>query len=89
MTWVFLILLAVAAMAIVVSTRRNRVRLAELEVAELEPVKKLAFEDTTALGDELQDLDADSPGSPGPRSTRSARGLPAGAGRLRGRQDRR
>ena len=55
-------------------------------VAELEPVKKLAFEDVTALGVELQDLDLELAGKP----------LDVGANAdyqraldsLRGRQDR-
>ena len=46
----------------VVSTRKvSKQRALEQKAAELEPVKKLAFEDITALGGELQELDEDLP----------------------------
>ncbi len=55
-----LVLLAVAVFVVV--RRRNKQLAAERAVRELEPVKKLAFEDVTALGVELQDLDLDLAG---------------------------
>jgi hypothetical protein len=64
MEWVVVgvVVLVVALVAAIV--RRNRVRALERSAAELEPVKKLAFEDVTALGAELQDLDLDLAGRP-------------------------
>ena len=62
-----LVLLAVAVFVVV--RRRNKQLAAERAVRELEPVKKLAFEDVTALGVELQDLDLELAGS---RSTPGA-----------------
>jgi hypothetical protein len=66
MTWVLLALLVAAIVAAGVSLRRSRQReVARVEaqrLAELEPVKKLAYEDITALGLELQDLDEDLAG---------------------------
>jgi hypothetical protein len=59
---VLLVLVAVAVVAFVVVRRRNRSLAAERAVRELEPVKKLAFEDVTALGVELQGLDLDLAG---------------------------
>lgn len=56
---VIVVVLAVIVAAGVVAGRRNTVRAAERKQLELEPVKKLAFEDVTALGEDLQDLDAD------------------------------
>jgi hypothetical protein len=55
-----LVLLAVAVFVVV--RRRNKRLVAERAVRELEPVKKLAFEDVTALGVELQGLDLDLAG---------------------------
>jgi hypothetical protein len=55
-----LVLLAVAAFVVV--GRRSRRLAAERAVRELEPVKKLAFEDVTALGVDLQDLDLELAG---------------------------
>ncbi|HEY2879691.1 hypothetical protein [Nocardioides sp.] len=55
-----LVLLAVAVFVVV--RRRNKQVAADRAVRELEPVKKLAFEDVTALGVELQDLDLDLAG---------------------------
>jgi hypothetical protein len=48
--------------AFVVAKRRGEQRALERKQAELEPVKKLAFEDITALGVELQDLDLELAG---------------------------
>jgi hypothetical protein len=59
---VLLVLVAVAVVAFVVVRRRNRSLASERAVRELEPVKKLAFEDVTALGVELQGLDLDLAG---------------------------
>jgi hypothetical protein len=60
------VLLLVIVVAVVVAfyavRRRNRQLAAERAVRELEPVKKLAFEDVTALGVELQDLDVELAG---------------------------
>ncbi len=62
-TVVFLLLL-VAGMAVVVMVlRANQRKTLARKEAELEPVKTLAFEDITALGVELQDLDLDMAGS--------------------------
>ena len=44
------------------ASRRNQRQLAELKEAEVAPVKKLAFEDVTALGEQLQALDLDLAG---------------------------
>jgi hypothetical protein len=64
MEWVVvgIVVLVVALVAVV--ARRNRVQALERAAAELEPVKKLAFEDVTALGTELQDLDLELAGRP-------------------------
>ena len=50
----------------------------ERQAAELEPVKKLAFEDVTALGVELQELDLELAGasSTAPTPTTSGRSTP-------------
>ncbi|WP_028661190.1 membrane protein [Nocardioides insulae] len=53
-------ILAVIGVAIAVS-RRNAAQRRELELA---PVRTLAFEDVTKLGEELQQLDADLAGEP-------------------------
>jgi hypothetical protein len=58
---VLLILVAVVT-AVVVSQRNAKQRELERKRAELEPVKKFAFEDITALGTELQDLDLELTG---------------------------
>jgi hypothetical protein len=44
----------------------SKKRQAERAAAELEPVKRLAEEDVTALGVELQDLDIERPRPPPP-----------------------
>ncbi|GGO77112.1 hypothetical protein [Nocardioides deserti] len=61
---VILALIALVLVAVGVSSRRKQARELERQQAELEPVKKLAFEDITALGVELQALDADLAGQP-------------------------
>jgi hypothetical protein len=62
MVWVWLLVLAVAVVGVVVVRRRNKAAAAERAARELEPVKKLAFEDVTALGVHLQDLDLELAG---------------------------
>jgi hypothetical protein len=62
MEWVVVFVLAGLVAAVVVSRRRSRERALAQRQAELEPVKKLAFEDITALGEELQSLDLDLAG---------------------------
>jgi hypothetical protein len=52
-----LVVLAVIGVVVTVAGRRRRTRELERRTSELEPVKKLAFEDITALGVELQELD--------------------------------
>jgi hypothetical protein len=64
MTWVLVLLVVAAVVGFVVVRRRNRELAHQREVARLEPVKKLAFEDVTALGVELQDLDLELAGRP-------------------------
>lgn len=64
MEWVLVVLVVLAVVGFVVVRRRNRALAAERAARELEPVKKLAFEDVTALGVELQDLDLDLAGRP-------------------------
>jgi len=59
---VILALLAVLMVALGVSNRRAQSRELARRSAELEPVKKLAYEDITALGTELQALDAEVSG---------------------------
>ena len=63
MGWLLLIVLiaAIAGVAVVAKRSADRKEL-ERKAAELEPVKKLAYEDITALGVELQDLDEDMGG---------------------------
>jgi len=61
MVLVLLLLVGIVA-AIVVSNRRGKERALAQRQAELEPVQKLAFEDITALGEELQSLDLDLAG---------------------------
>ena len=60
---VFLVLLAVAAVVVSAVVKGNKRKALERKQAELEPVRKLAFEDVTALGEELQLLDIDLAGS--------------------------
>jgi hypothetical protein len=60
--WIFLVLVLLAVAAFFVVRRRTKQLAAERAVRELEPVKKLAFEDVTALGVDLQDLDLELAG---------------------------
>ena len=57
-----LVVLAVIAGVVGVAGRSRKARELERKSAELEPVKKLAFEDITALGVELQELDLEMAG---------------------------
>jgi hypothetical protein len=56
---IVLVLVALAVVAFVVVRRRNRQLATERKARELAPVKKMTFEDVTALGMDLQALDAD------------------------------
>src|SRR6476660_10064748 len=62
MGWVVLLLLVAGVAAVVVPGRRSKERALAQRQAELEPVKKFAFEDITALGEELQSLDLELAG---------------------------
>src|SRR4051812_16952708 len=63
MTGLLVVLLLVAAIAVaVVASRRTQARAADEQRARLEPVRKLAEEDVTTLGTELQALDTDLAG---------------------------
>ena len=62
-TVVFLVLLAAAGGALWWVLKRNQARELARKEAELAPVRQLAFEDVTALGVELQDLDLDLAGA--------------------------
>ena len=57
---VFLVLLALAAVLVGAVVKGNQRKALERKQAELEPVRRLAFEDVTALGEELQELDVDA-----------------------------
>ena len=57
-----LLVLLVGGGGVVLALRANDRRAKERRRAELEPVKKLTFEDITALGVELQDLDVELAG---------------------------
>ncbi len=59
---VFVVLLAVAALLVGAVVKANQRKALERREAELAPVRKLAFEDVTALGEELQQLDFDLAG---------------------------
>jgi hypothetical protein len=59
---VVLLVLAAAVAAIVVASRRAKARELERREAELAPVRKLTFEDVTALGEQLQQLDLELAG---------------------------
>lgn len=54
-----LLLLAIGAVIVVFVLKANQRKSLEKKKAELEPVKKLTFEDVTALGEELRQLDSD------------------------------
>jgi len=58
----FLVVLAVGALVTWLVVRSNQRKAIARQAAELEPVKKLAFEDVTALGEELQGLDLELAG---------------------------
>ena len=58
-TLVFLLVLAAGVAAVVMILKANQRRTEARRIAQLEPVKTLAFEDITALGVALQDLDLD------------------------------
>ena len=60
--FVFLALLALAAVVVGAMVKGNQRKALERKQAELEPVRRLAFEDVTALGEELQELDVDLAG---------------------------
>ena len=57
-----LLVLVAIGVAVLVSSRNGKRRALEQRQAELEPVKKFAFEDITALGEELQSLDLELSG---------------------------
>jgi hypothetical protein len=57
-----LVVVAIITGVVVIAGRSHKVREMERKRAELEPVKKLAFEDITALGVELQELDLELAG---------------------------
>jgi hypothetical protein len=57
-----LVVLAIGALVVWLVVRSNQRKALARKAAELEPVKKLAFEDVTALGEELQELDLDLAG---------------------------
>lgn len=59
---VFLALVGVVVGVVVLALRSSRRRELERQRAELEPVRRLAAEDVTALGEELQALDLDLAG---------------------------
>jgi hypothetical protein len=59
---VMLLVLAAMVVVMVQARRSSQRRALEQQRAELEPVKKLAFEDITALGEQLQALDLDLAG---------------------------
>jgi hypothetical protein len=71
MMWVLLALLVIAIAAAGLAVRRSKARELERQQAELAPVKKLVFEDVTALGMELQDLDEDLAGRDLDKGTRA------------------
>jgi hypothetical protein len=59
---IFLVVLALAAVVVRAVVKANQRRALERKEAELEPVRRLAFEDVTAFGEELQVLDVDMTG---------------------------
>ena len=62
MGFLLLLVLVAIGVAVLVSSRNSKRHALEQQRAELEPVKKFAFEDITALGVELQSLDLDLAG---------------------------
>jgi hypothetical protein len=63
MEWLVVIILVALVGVAIVASRRAKERATEQQRAELEPVQKLAFEDVTALGTDLQDLDGELAGT--------------------------
>src|SRR3954471_4811111 len=63
MEWLVVLVLVALVVAAVMASRRGKERAVEQRRAELEPVQKLAFEDVTALGADLQELDGELAGS--------------------------
>lgn len=61
---IFLALLAIGAAIVISQSRRHKQRAEQQRRAQLEPVRRMAFEDVTALGEELQQLDLDVAGRP-------------------------
>lgn len=59
---VILILLVAAVVALVLAQRRSKERELQRREAELAPVRQLTFEDVTALGEQLRELDVDLAG---------------------------
>jgi hypothetical protein len=59
---VFIVILVVAAAGVVWAVKASARRTATRHEAELAPVRTLAFEDVTALGEQLQALDGDVSG---------------------------
>jgi hypothetical protein len=59
-----LVVLALGAVIVWVVVRNNKRKELARKAAQLEPVKKLAFEDVTALGEQLQQLDLELAGRP-------------------------
>jgi hypothetical protein len=64
MEWVLVGLVVAAVVGFVVMRRRSQEQARARAVERLGPVRKLAFEDVTALGVELQDLDLELAGRP-------------------------
>jgi hypothetical protein len=56
------VVLGLIGVIVTVTGRTRRARQLQLKEAELEPVRKLVFEDITALGEELQELDLELAG---------------------------
>jgi len=59
---VFLLLIGLAALVVTSVVKGNKRKAAERKEAELAPVRKLAYEDVTALGEELQNFDSELAG---------------------------
>jgi len=57
-----LVILGVIAAVVTVTGRTRKARVLEHKESELAPVRKLAFEDITALGEDLQELDLELTG---------------------------
>lgn len=58
------VMLAIGAVVVWLVVRHTKRKELERRAAELEPVRKLAFEDVTALGEQLQALDLELAGRP-------------------------